>query len=793
MRVTRSLTSVVHPLRFRLALVPALFVLSSLPTSLTGQVTATDYARAEQFLGWHARNLVSGDQVNPTWLEDGGFWYRSHLGAGNEFVIVDPGARTRRPAFDHVRLAGALSEARDTSYEALKLPFTTFDFENEGRSIRFQLSDSIQWSCDIVHYRCMGPDSAASPPVTERPSPDGRWIAFERDENLWLRSDESGQERQLTRDGEEDYGYAVVPEGCCGVVTRRRRGTETPPVVIWSEDSRKLATHRFDERGVRTMHLIETSVKGPIIQPYINALPGDSVIPTYDIFVFDAESGSGLKADRGPQEMVNTTCCGLFSDTIWKDVHWADGSDEIFFTHGQRDFTRFDLLAMDTRTGATRTVVTETGPTFVELTLRTGGVPNWRLVNSNRELVWFSERDGWGHLYLYDATTGELKNRITSGAWLVADLLQVDEAGRWVYFIGMGREEGDPYYRHLYRARLDGSAIQRLTPEEADHNIRVSPSGEYFVDSYSTRLTEPVTVLRGPDGRVLMTVEEADFGPLLAAGWKWPTPFSVKARDGLTDLYGFLYFPTDFDPAKKYPVIDYIYPGPQTGPIGFRSANAGPRGNGHAMAELGFIVFTIDALGTPFRSKAFHDFYYGNMGDNGIPDHIAALRQLSRSYPQLDLDRVGIYGHSGGGFSSTDALLRYPDFFKVAVSSAGNHDNRSYDYTWGEKYQGVLERNDDGTDNFDSQANQKLAKNLEGKLLLMYGTLDDNVHPNATLLLVDELIEHNKDFDMLVMPNRNHGFAGEPYVIRRTWDYFVEHLLGVTPPENYEIRPPPGG
>ena len=448
---------------------------------------------------------------------------------------------------------------------------------------------------------------------------------------------------------------------------------------------------------------------------------------------------------------------------------------------------------MDTRTGATRTVVTETGPTFVELTLRTGGVPNWRLVNSNRELVWFSERDGWGHLYLYDATTGELKNRITSGAWLVADLLRVDEAGRWVYFIGMGREEGDPYYRHLYRARLDGSAIQRLTPEEADHNIRVSPSGEYFVDSYSTRLTEPVTVLRGPDGRVLMTVEEADFGPLLAAGWKWPTPFSVKARDGLTDLYGFLYFPTDFDPAKKYPVIDYIYPGPQTGPIGFRSANAGPRGNGHAMAELGFIVFTIDALGTPFRSKAFHDSYYGNMGDNGIPDHIAALRQLSRIYPQLDLDRVGIYGHSGGGFSSTDALLRYPDFFKVAVSSAGNHDNRSYDYTWGEKYQGVLERNDDGTDNFDSQANQKLAKNLEGKLLLMYGTLDDNVHPNATLLLVDELIEHNKDFDMLVMPNRNHGFAGEPYVIRRTWDYFVEHLLGVTPPENYEIRPPPGG
>jgi dipeptidyl aminopeptidase/acylaminoacyl peptidase len=286
---------------------------------------------------------------------------------------------------------------------------------------------------------------------------------------------------------------------------------------------------------------------------------------------------------------------------------------------------------------------------------------------------------------------------------------------------------------------------------------------------------------------VLQTLAVGDVSPLLAAGWKWPVPFTVKARDGMTNLYGLLFFPSEFDPERRYPVIDYVYPGPQIGPIGFRSFTVNARGNAHALAELGFIVFAIDAMGTPVRSKAFHDSYFGNMGDNGIPDHIAALRQLARRYPQMDLDRVGIFGHSGGGFASTDAVLRYPDFFKVAVSSAGNHDNRSYDYTWGEKYQGVLEQNENGGDNFDSQANQNLAQNLAGKLLLMYGTLDDNVHPNATLLVIDELIKHNKDFDLIVMPNRNHGYAGDPYVTRRTWDYFVKHLLEVDPPVEYQI------
>jgi dipeptidyl aminopeptidase/acylaminoacyl peptidase len=389
-----------------------------------------------------------------------------------------------------------------------------------------------------------------------------------------------------------------------------------------------------------------------------------------------------------------------------------------------------------------------------------------------------------------DAATGAVKNRITAGDWMVSDLLWVDDALRMVYFTARGREKGDPYLRYLYRSRFDGTGLERLTPEDGDHEVQVSPSGKYFVDSYSKPEAASVTVIRRADGTVVRELQRGDITRLLAVGWTMPEPLIVKARDGSTELRGLLWRPAQFDSSKHYPIIDYIYPGPQVGSIGSRQFRANPNGNARALAELGFFVLQVDALGTPGRSKAFHDFYYGNMGDNGIPDHITAIKQVALKYPQVDLDRVGIFGHSGGGFSSTDAILRYPDFFKVAVSSAGNHDNRSYDYTWGEKYHGVLKKLSDSTDSFDSQSNWRLAKNLRGKLLLMYGTLDDNVHPNATLLLVNELIKANKEFDMLVMPNRNHGFANEPYVIKRTWDYFVQHLLGKTPPEGYVIRQP---
>ena len=339
---------------------------------------------------------------------------------------------------------------------------------------------------------------------------------------------------------------------------------------------------------------------------------------------------------------------------------------------------------------------------------------------------------------------------------------------------------------YLYRAGLDGGGVQLLTPDSANHVVWLAPDGETFVDQYSTPTIPPVTVVRDMDGDQLQTVERADVSRLERTGWQPPIPFTVKARDEETDLYGLMFRPSNFDPAVKYPVINYLYPGPQSGSVGSRSFRAAHR-DLQSLAELGFVVIELDAMGTPRRSKTFQDAYYGNMGDNGLPDQIAGIRQLAERHPWIDVDRVGIYGHSGGGFASTSGILRYPDFYKVAVSQAGNHDNRNYEDDWGEKYQGLLEEYADGATNYDNQANQLVAENLKGKLLIAHGTMDTNVPHSNTMLVVDALIAANKDFDLLLFPNRGHGFGNEPYMMRRRWDYFVRHLLGADPPPEYEF------
>ena len=768
----------------------ALAALALAPT-LGAQVTKSDYARAEQMLGWHAQELSSDEAVDPHWLAGDRVWYRNRSATGYEFLVLDLATGTRRPAFDHARLAASLSEAADTSYDARKLPFREIQLVNGEKAVRVAVRPKKNWTCDLTTYRCTGPDTLPYERVAEVPSPDGKWVAFERGGNLWLRATGGGEEVQLTKDGATDWGYAVNRSGCCQTVTNARRKTPLRPIVLWSSDSKRIATHRFDERDVRQMYLLETKNPGPVLHTYRYALPGDSVIPSYDLWMFDVATRSGVRVNRPPQPAVNTSCCWLTTDTVWKDVRWSPSNDALFFTYGSRGFHSLELVTADARTGEARTILTEKSPTFIETNLNSGGIPNWRPLANGREVIWFSERDGWAHLYLVDAATGAVKNRITSGEWTVSDLLSVDETGRWVYFTARGREAGrDPYFRHLYRAKLDGSGIQLLTPENAEHDVDISPSGKYVLDSYSTPTTPTTVVVRRVDGTMVKQVQKGDISRLLATGWTPPEPFVVKARDGVTDLYGLLYRPSKLEPGRQYPIIDYIYPGPQVGPIGPRTFTANARGNARALAELGFFVVQVDAMGTPGRSKAFHDVYYGRMDDNGLPDHIATIKQLAARNPEIDLARVGIFGHSGGGFSSTDAILRYPEFFKVAVSSAGNHDQRSYDYTWGEKYQGLVKKLSDSTDSYDPQSNWRIAKNLRGKLLLMFGTLDDNVHPVATELLIDELIKADRNFDLIVMPNRNHGFANEPYVVRRTWDYFVKNLLHVDPPEDFTLRAP---
>jgi dipeptidyl aminopeptidase/acylaminoacyl peptidase len=738
-------------------------------------------------------------------MEGDRFWYRKQVPDGHEFIFVDPATDTRRPAFDHSQLAAALSTASGTSYEPYKLPFEEIEFVDEMTAVRFwedQKKEKDQeekeedeeehrrWTCNLTTYECTGPENVPKGPEDEVKSPDDEWVAFSREENLWIRSTENGEEIQLSQDGEEQFGYAVPAEGCCYTVTARREKTKLKPIVFWSPDSGKIATYKLDEREVAEMHLLETHEGRPILHSYRYALPGDSEIPAYTLHVFDVESRAQVPIKGDPIEIF----WGPGDDV---DVRWAADGSSIYFAREFRGHQKAVLYEADVATGEARPLIEETSETFLDLPSHEDphlerSLQEWRIVGNGEEIIWWSERDGWGHFYLFDARTGALKNQITSGAWVARTIYYVDEINRWLYFNAYGREEGlYPYAAQLYRAKLDGSRLERLSKEDAAHEIHMSESGRYVVDTYSMRDKAPVTVLRQADGRVLRPLEEANISQLEAAGWSPAEPFTVKARDGITDLYGFMYRPSSFDPEKKYPIIDYIYPGPQIGPVRYRGFTASPGGNAQALAELGFIVIHFDATGTPFRSKAFHDVWYGDMGDNGIIDHVQTIKQLAARYPEIDIDRVGIFGHSGGGFSSTDAILRYPDFFKVAVSSAGNHDNRSYSWGWGEKYQGLLEKDSDGADNYESQANHLLAKNLKGHLMLTYGTLDDNVHPNATLLLVNELIEHNKDFDMLVYPNRNHRYGREPYVIRRTWDYFVRHLLGEEPPAGYKIEDPP--
>ncbi len=733
-------------------------------------VTAQDYARAESFLGTATSPLVFGASVQPNWLPGGRFWYRNTVPGGAEFILVDPAAATRARAFDHERLATALGAATDTTYAPLALPFRTFELDPSGDALTARVRDS-RLRCDLRAYTCSPADPAPPRDPNAITSPDGTKAAFIRDHNLWVRNLETGAETPLTTDGVEDYGYAT---NNAGWVKR------DSPVLLWSPGSDMIATFQHDGRGVGMMYMATTKVGHPELSAWKYPLVGDSLIFRISRVVIHLDGPRVVRLRMPPDpHRSSTTDHVAGGGGVFLDVEWSDDGSRLAFLSNSRDHKRAELRVADPETGAVRDVLEETEETFFESGARTA---NWRVLEESNEVLWFSKRHNWGHLYRYDLSTGELLGRITTGEWNVQQLLRVDEESRTLYFTGAGREPGDPYFQYLYRIGMDGTGLELLTPDSANHSVTLSPDGKHFVDSYSTPVTPPVTVVCNLDGEVVLELERADISRLVESGWRPPEPFTVKARDGETDLYGLMYKPTHFDASRTYPVVNYLYPGPQSGSVGSRSFRAS-RGDKQAIAELGFIVVEVDAMGTPGRSKAFHDAYYGNMGDNGLPDQVGMIRQLGERHSWMDLDRVGIWGHSGGGFASTAGILRYPDFYKVAVSQAGNHDNRNYEDDWGEKWQGLLETYPDGTTNYDNQANQLVAENLKGKLLLAHGTMDTNVPAYNTLLVVDALIAADKDFDLLMLPNRGHGFGNEPYMMRRRWDYFVRHLLGVEPPE----------
>jgi dipeptidyl-peptidase 4 len=741
-------------------------------------LTASDYARAEKFMGYNVTPLVDHGSVRPNWLPDDRFWYRDTTAQGTQFIIVDAASGARTPAFDHSALAAALSSAAGTAFDSHRLPFTEVEFSGDRQSVSFNTKGK-RWRCARAGNQCVAENEARPGPRTDTPSPDKKRTAFIRDYNLWVRDLASGKETQLTKDGTKDFGYATDNAGW----THSDR-----PIVRWSPDSKKIATYQQDQRGVGEMYLLETRVGHPSLQAWKYPLPGDPVVTTIQRVIIDVDDPHVVRLQMPPDQHRSTLCDDLACRGEWEDVQWSADHAQVAFVSTSRDHKREQLRIADASTGVIRDVLEETVPTFFE---SGNGRVNWRYLPESNEIVWFSERDNWGQLYLYDLATGKLKNQITSGEGNVTQLLRVDQKNRMLYFLGVGREKNrDPYFVHLYRIGFDGKNLALLTPEDATHEVSLSPSGRYFVDSYSKPDVPSVTLLRDAEGKLVANIEKTDLSRLVAAGWKPPQPIVVKARDGVTDLYGLMFKPVSFDPSKKYPIVNQIYPGPQTGSVGSRNFSAA-HGDAQALAELGFIVVEIDGMGTPWRSKKFHEAYFGDMGDNTLPDQVAGMRQLAQRYSWIDIDRAGIWGHSGGGYAAADAMFRYPDFFKVGISEAGNHDNREYEDDWGEKWQGLLQPKAGGGDNYDSQANQNIAKNLKGHLLLAHGTMDDNVPPSNTMLVVNELIKANKDFDLLLLPNRTHRFANEPYMVRRRWDYFVRYLLGAEPPHGYELQTPP--
>ena len=618
-------------------------------------------------------------------------------------------------------------------------------------------------------------------------SPDGNYGAYINNHNLWIRNTETGNRIQLTYDGFEDYGYAT---NNAGWIKNDR------PVLKWSPDSKIIATFRQDAREVGEMYLATTNVGHPKLEKWKYTLPGDEKIFEIERIFIDVNSGkiTPFKMGRDFQRSTTTDHIADWDGTLL-DANFSKDSRKLAFISSTRDHKEAHLQVADVRTGNIKSIYKEITKTYYE-----SGVSgeNWRVFFDTNEFLWYSEKDNWGHLYLYDLKTGNLKNRITSGNWLVRDVLHIDETTREIFFTGGGKEEGNPYHVYLYKVNFDGSNLTCLTPEKGTHSINPSDDWNYFTTTYSSTENPPITLLKNRDGETLKEINRVDISELLNNNWQKPIEFTVKARDNETDLYGIMHLPSFHNENDKYPVLNYIYPGPQAGSVRNYSFST-TRRDFQSLAELGFVVVAVDAMGTPGRSKSFHDAYYGNMGDNGLPDNIKAIKDLAKEYKGMDIERVGIWGHSGGGFASTRAILEYPDFYDVAVSSAGNHDNRNYEADWGEKWQGLLENieiedNERSNDydftktNYDNQANQLLAKNLKGKLLLAHGNLDNNVPPYNTLLVVDELIKANKDFDLIIFPNKRHGFGDQNnYFTRRKWDYFVEHLLGLTPPDEFNL------
>jgi len=777
------------------------FLIVLLAISQFSGAQKADFKAAEKF---RADNLTPkyGDlAVTANWIEESDiFWYSFKTSAGKNYFYVNASTKSKLPMFESKYMAAELHKLVHHPYNDLDLPIKDIKFDKKSTTKFTFIVDSTRFKFDIVTQKLSIKDSLwkeKKKPSWITYSSDSTWISYAKNHNLYLMKakDKDSVEIQLTTDGERYYSYARNSED----TTKNKKVKAN---AEWFKNSKKLYVEREDERKVKDLFVVDVLAQPrPKLQTYRYSMPGEEFVPQSELAIFDVATKKKVNVDLKK----------------WKDqtinVEWSSqkSADKLILIRKDRPLKHLDVCLVNVQSGALSVLFSEeTWPYFNDDYTRLS------VLNEGNDIIWWSERTGWGQLYLYDGK-GNLRNQITNGYFVTGRVERIDTLGRQVYFEAFGKEEGvHPYYSMKYKASIDKGAMTLITKEGANHSFSMSKSNKYFVDTYSTVDKVPEAVMRDNNGNIIMKLETADISQLLKAGWKMPETIVVKAKDGVTDLYGVMYKPFNFDSTKKYPVISYVYPGPQTESVQYSFTVTG--GKNVALAQLGFIVVNFGHRGgSPMRNSYYHTYGYNSLRDYPLADDKYGIEQLADKYKFIDINRVGIYGHSGGGFMSTAAILSYPDFYKVAVSSSGNHDNNIYNQWWGETHNGVTEidkktarkqevkdslnRKQELKDSLNKkrevkdslnkkneveisfkgsvEKNQDIAKNLKGYLLLVTGDVDDNVHPGNTLRVVDALIKANKRFDFMMLPGQRHGYGNEvPYFDRLMWYYFAEHLLG---------------
>lgn len=768
------------------------------------------YLQAEKFTAEKLQNMLFSTYVDPHWFQQGNcFWFQYKTSEGTFWYMVNPSAKKKELLFDREKLASQLTEIVQDPFEARHLPIRNLKAQEDGHTFTFEVTSSrdkkdpktkktdgkeiFYFSYDyktkeLTHLK----DKEKEPKKLDwgSVSPDGKSVVYAKDCNLYRMSiedyekarknekDSTITEIQLTTDGTPEFGYGI-PYSLLNTDTLCN-GKRRAVWGCWSPDSKHYAIIISDDRAVKELWVINSIASPrPTLETYKYQMPGEMAAPVEYLHVFDMTDNS--------RKVVTTAAYKNQSlgleyrpfqqkqrDMEYRPLVWQGDNERFFLTRSSRDLYRIDLCSYTIGQDSIVPVIKERMNTYQE-------TRPIHVLDGGKQIIQWSERDGWAHLYLYD-DQGNLKNRITEGPWHVEEVLKVDEKAGVIYFVANGRNpEENPYYTHLYRVNLDGSGLKQLTRGDYFHSSVMDDDMRFVVDNYSRVNTIPCADLIDRNGKKIMTIQESDFSQLFAAGYKFPEPFKVKAADGVTDLYGVMYKPFDFDSTKVYPIVDYVYPGPQVESVTYPFTRMSPRTD--RLAQAGFIVITVGQRGGhPSRSKWYHNYGYGNMRDYPLADHKCAIEQLAARHPFIDITRVGIHGHSGGGFMSTAAIFQYPDFFKAAVSCAGNHDNRIYNRWWSETHHGVKEvvsEKGDTTFMYKIATNPEIANRLKGHLLLIHGDIDNNVHPANTIRVVNALIRCGKRFDMLILPGQRHGFGDmNEYFYWRLVDYFSEHLRG---------------